>query len=89
MQQSLKVYIEQLQNKKGLPTVPVPPKLHAQLRPYQQEGFEWLVFMRDQKFGACLADDMGLGKTIQLITYMLFIFLCVLPLLKWMYRAKT
>ncbi len=71
MQQSLKVYIEQLQNKKGLPTVPVPPKLHAQLRPYQQEGFEWLVFMREQKFGACLADDMGLGKTVQLITYLL------------------
>lgn len=37
----------------------------------KEEGFEWLVFMRDQKFGACLADDMGLGKTVQLITYML------------------
>lgn len=71
MQQSLKTYIEQLQNKKGLPKVAVPVKLHAELRPYQQEGFEWLVFMRDQKFGACLADDMGLGKTVQLITYML------------------
>lgn len=72
MQQSLKVYIEQLQNKKGLPAVTVPPKLHAELRPYQQEGFEWLVFMREQKFGACLADDMGLGKTVQLITYLLY-----------------
>ncbi|MER2154053.1 MAG: DEAD/DEAH box helicase [Solibacillus sp.] len=71
MQQSLQTYIEQLQNKKGLPKVAVPAKLHAELRPYQQEGFEWLVFMRDQKFGACLADDMGLGKTVQLITYML------------------
>ena len=71
MQQSLQSYIDQLQNKKGLPKVKVPAKLHAELRPYQQEGFEWLVFMRDQKFGACLADDMGLGKTVQLITYML------------------
>lgn len=71
MQQSLQTFIEQLQNKKGLPKVTVPAKLHAELRPYQQEGFEWLVFMRDQKFGACLADDMGLGKTVQLITYML------------------
>ncbi|WP_336046113.1 DEAD/DEAH box helicase [Solibacillus ferritrahens] len=71
MQQSLQSYIDQLQNKKGLPKVNVPAKLHAELRPYQQEGFEWLVFMRDQKFGACLADDMGLGKTVQLITYML------------------
>lgn len=71
MQQSLQHYIEQLQNKKGLPEIAVPTKLHAQLRPYQQEGFEWLAFMREQKFGACLADDMGLGKTVQLITYLL------------------
>ena len=72
MQQSLQHYIGQLQNKKGLPTVPVPTMLHAELRPYQKEGFEWLIFMREQRFGACLADDMGLGKTIQLITYLLY-----------------
>ncbi len=71
MQQSLANYIEQLQHKKGLPPIPVPTKLHAELRHYQHEGFEWLMFMREQKFGACLADDMGLGKTIQLITYIL------------------
>lgn len=71
MQQSLAAYMEQLQQKKGLPPIAVPSKLHAELRPYQQEGFEWLTFMREQKFGACLADDMGLGKTIQLITYIL------------------
>lgn len=71
MQQSLAAYIEQLQHKKGLPSITVPSKLHAELRPYQHEGFEWLAFMREQQFGACLADDMGLGKTIQLITYIL------------------
>lgn len=71
MQQSLAAYIEQLQHKKGLPPITVPSKLHAELRPYQHEGFEWLTFMREQQFGACLADDMGLGKTIQLITYIL------------------
>lgn len=71
MQQSLAAYIEQLQHKKGLPSITVPSKLHAALRPYQHEGFEWLAFMREQQFGACLADDMGLGKTIQLITYIL------------------
>lgn len=71
MQQSLASYIEQLQHKKGLPPIAVPTKLHAELRAYQHEGFEWLTFMREQKFGACLADDMGLGKTIQLITYIL------------------
>ena len=44
------------------------------LRPYQQQGFEWLVFMRDQQFGAVLADDMGLGKTVQLISYFLHLY---------------
>ncbi|MER1984364.1 MAG: DEAD/DEAH box helicase [Solibacillus sp.] len=71
MQQSLKNYITQLQDKKGLPAVETPTTLQAELRPYQQQGFEWLSFMREQQFGACLADDMGLGKTIQLITYIL------------------
>ena len=45
--------------------------LKAELRPYQVDGYNWLVFMRDNRFGACLADDMGLGKTVQLITYLL------------------
>ncbi len=74
LQQSLKSYMDQLQEKKGLPAVPVPITLQAELRPYQQEGFEWLVFMREQGFGACLADDMGLGKTVQLISYLLHIY---------------
>lgn len=74
LQQSLKSYMEQLQEKKGLPPVPAPLSLNASLRPYQQEGFEWLVFMREQGFGACLADDMGLGKTVQLISYLLHVY---------------
>lgn len=73
LQQSLRGYLQQLQEKKGLPAVAVPLSLQTDLRPYQQEGFEWLVFMREQKFGACLADDMGLGKTVQLISYLLHV----------------
>ncbi|WP_153730394.1 DEAD/DEAH box helicase [Sporosarcina obsidiansis] len=73
MQQSLRQVMTMLQEKKGLPEVPVPIALQAELRPYQQEGFEWLHFMRDNHFGACLADDMGLGKTVQLITYLLYV----------------
>lgn len=71
--QSLQKYLEQLQDKKGLPTTTVSPLLLTDLRPYQQEGFDWLVFMREQGFGVCLADDMGLGKTVQLIAYLLHI----------------
>lgn len=71
MQKSLRHYMEILSEKKGLPTAGIPDALQAQLRPYQEDGYDWLIFMRDNKFGACLADDMGLGKTIQLITYLL------------------
>lgn len=73
MHQSLRDYVEQVMDKKGLPPVPVSPDLKTELRPYQQDGFNWLVFMREHKFGACLADDMGLGKTVQLISYLLTI----------------
>lgn len=72
MQRSLQDYLNKLNTKKGLPPIPQPDELQAELRPYQQEGFEWLTFMRDQKFGAVLADDMGLGKTVQLISYLLY-----------------
>lgn len=71
--QSIQKYLEQLQDKKGLPTTSVSPLLLTELRPYQQQGFDWLVFMREQGFGVCLADDMGLGKTVQLIAYLLHI----------------
>ena len=39
----------------------------ARLRPYQQQGLNWLAQMWQLGFGACLADDMGLGKTVQLL----------------------
>lgn len=73
MQQSLRQAMEMLANKQGVPATPISTELQAELRPYQIEGFNWLVFMRNQQFGACLADDMGLGKTIQLITYLLHV----------------
>ena len=46
---------------------PPPSGLKADLRPYQQEGYQWLAFLYEHRFGACLADDMGLGKTVQAI----------------------
>jgi non-specific serine/threonine protein kinase len=44
---------------------PVPEGLRATLRPYQRDGYAWLAFLHQHRFGACLADDMGLGKTVQ------------------------
>ncbi|QMV42748.1 DEAD/DEAH box helicase [Cohnella cholangitidis] len=65
--------IGQLSQQTEQPNVPVPAGLRAELRPYQQEGFSWLSFLRRFGLGACLADDMGLGKTVQLIAYLLHI----------------
>ena len=47
------------------PEAPLPPDLTATLRTYQQQGVDWLCFLRDAGLGAVLADDMGLGKTLQ------------------------
>lgn len=50
-----------------IPSVPKPRSLRATLRPYQKEGFNWLVFLHEINSGGILADDMGLGKTVQAI----------------------
>jgi superfamily II DNA or RNA helicase len=49
----------------GLAERELPAGLEADLRDYQRRGFEWLAFLHENRFGACLADDMGLGKTLQ------------------------
>ena len=49
---------------------PIPAKIKATLRPYQQKGFEWLKMLSEINAGACLADDMGLGKTLQTICFL-------------------
>jgi non-specific serine/threonine protein kinase len=48
-----------------------PEAFRGELRPYQQRGLGWLVFLGRLGLGACLADDMGLGKTAQLIASLL------------------
>ncbi|EYT56418.1 helicase SNF2 [Dietzia sp. UCD-THP] len=45
--------------------VPVPAELKAELRPYQQQGLDWLAMLWRHRIGGILADDMGLGKTVQ------------------------
>jgi len=44
------------------------PKIQGKMREYQIEGYNWLAFLYEHRFGGCLADDMGLGKTIQAIS---------------------
>ncbi len=44
--------------------------LNSTLRDYQKIGVKWLLSLRRNGFGGCLADDMGLGKTLQIISYL-------------------
>ncbi|MGE6368853.1 DEAD/DEAH box helicase [Planococcus kocurii] len=73
LNRSLKTLLDKLLDKRDLPETPLPKNLLTELRPYQKIGFDYLVFMREEGFGLCLADDMGLGKTVQLITYLLHV----------------
>ncbi|MBP3039061.1 DEAD/DEAH box helicase [Bacillaceae bacterium Marseille-Q3522] len=63
--------IKQLREIHQLPLADVPGGFHGELRPYQQLGMSWLLFLRKYGFGGILADDMGLGKTVQLLSYLL------------------
>ena len=49
----------------------LPGTLQAELRPYQEDGYQWAMRLAQAGFGACLADDMGLGKTLQALAVML------------------
>lgn len=61
---------KRLTNLKQITNTPKPKGLKAELRPYQQDGLNWLVFLEENQLGGCLADDMGLGKTLQTIAFL-------------------
>ncbi|MCW2278028.1 DEAD/DEAH box helicase [Heliophilum fasciatum] len=69
----LEALTRRLTGEEGIPLLPVPAGFQGELRPYQQRGYSWLLFLRQFGLGGCLADDMGLGKTIQWIAYLLYI----------------
>ena len=48
-----------------------PEGLQADLRPYQQVGYEWMATLAENDLHGILADDMGLGKTIQTLALLL------------------
>lgn len=45
-----------------------PAGVHANLYPYQTDGWRWLAFLLREGIGGFLADEMGLGKTLQVIS---------------------
>jgi superfamily II DNA or RNA helicase len=60
-----------LKDFQGIAPVAPPQGLRATLRPYQQEGLNWLQFLREYELAGVLADDMGLGKTVQTLAHLL------------------
>lgn len=50
---------------------PFPEGIPAEIREYQENGFQWLKALSTYGFGGILADDMGLGKTLQTLSYIL------------------
>jgi SNF2 family DNA or RNA helicase len=67
----IQTYQKRLSDFESIKEVTVSPDLLGTLRPYQQQGLNWLNFLDDLNFGGCLADDMGLGKTLQIIAFIL------------------
>ncbi|KAG9396285.1 chromatin-remodeling complex ATPase chain [Carpediemonas membranifera] len=46
---------------------PPPTLKFGKLRPYQEDGLEWMVGLRKREINGILADEMGLGKTVQTV----------------------
>ncbi|GAB3952262.1 hypothetical protein GCM10028805_33930 [Spirosoma harenae] len=56
--------LERLRDFEAIDHFQLPSQFNGTLRPYQQAGYDWMNFLRQYRFGGCLADDMGLGKTV-------------------------
>jgi SNF2 family DNA or RNA helicase len=61
---------KKLSHFKSVKIVRPPTTFKATLRPYQQDGVNWLQFLREFQMGGILADDMGLGKTVQMLAHL-------------------
>jgi len=91
--------LEKLREFDTIEDKPMPLGFKGELRPYQKAGYNWLHFVKDYKFGGCLADDMGLGKTIQTLAMLQYqkengaqsASLLVMPtslIYNWLHEAK-
>ena len=58
-------FIAQMLDPKKVEPFGIPVAIKAELRPYQQEGVNWLHFLNKYNLHGVLCDDMGLGKTLQ------------------------
>lgn len=64
--QSFKTLLETFFDKDKTP-YDISSQYQGILRPYQEQGVQWMMKLSQYGFGGILADDMGLGKTIQVL----------------------
>lgn len=62
--------LQQLKHPESL-AFSLPTTIRADLRDYQEVGYQWFKTLSHYHLGGILADDMGLGKTLQTITFLL------------------
>lgn len=70
LEPDIKLLSERIQSFQGMKVREPGVLFTGALRPYQQEGLNWLSFLYDFGFHGMLADDMGLGKTVQVIAFL-------------------
>ena len=58
-------FMSQMLDPKKVEPFQIPVAIEAELRPYQQDGVNWLAFLNKYNLHGVLCDDMGLGKTLQ------------------------
>ncbi|MCG5497976.1 DEAD/DEAH box helicase [Ectothiorhodospira variabilis] len=68
--QDLQHMARRLTQFEALTPVEPPRDFRGDLRAYQQQGLNWLQFLREYQLGGVLADDMGLGKTVQTLAHL-------------------
>lgn len=64
-------FINKIHHFQELEALSVPDTFRGELRSYQEQGCNWLGFLREYGLAGILADDMGLGKTIQALALLL------------------
>lgn len=67
---SLQKLARKLNDFSGIKAVKIPATFKGELREYQQQGVNWLQFLREYGLAGILADDMGLGKTVQTLAHL-------------------
>ncbi|MCW8917312.1 MAG: DEAD/DEAH box helicase [Gammaproteobacteria bacterium] len=67
---ALRRLAKKLKDFSGIKPVTPPTTFKGELRGYQQQGLNWLQFLREYGLAGILADDMGLGKTVQTLAHL-------------------